>query len=85
MTGSASAFLGAGQFLFAAILSPLVGLIASRGMNEQVAMATIMVVTALLATVGLIVGHRAPKLQDDPVEPQSPTRGSAKPHAVTAE
>lgn len=53
VTGSASAFLGSGQFLMAGVLSPLVGLAAGVGLSQPVAMAAVMVVTALIATAGI--------------------------------
>ncbi|WIM72290.1 hypothetical protein QP028_14015 [Corynebacterium suedekumii] len=57
--GSASAFLGSGQFLLAGVLSPIVGLVASAGLSQPVAMAAVMVVTAIIATVGVHSGARA--------------------------
>jgi len=56
VTGSASAFMGSGQFIMAGNLSPLVGLAAGAGLSQPVAMTSVMVVTALIATVGLYSG-----------------------------
>lgn len=56
VTGSASAFMGAGQFIMAGLLSPLVGLVASAGISQPVAMTAVMVTTALIATAGLYSG-----------------------------
>ena len=56
VTGSASAFMGSGQFVMAGILSPLVGLAAAAGLSQPVAMTAVMVATALIATAGLYSG-----------------------------
>ncbi|MHA2789654.1 multidrug effflux MFS transporter [Corynebacterium sp. S7] len=58
-TGSASAFMGAGQFAIAGLISPLVGVIASAGVSQPVAMTAVMVATALIATASIGVGARA--------------------------
>lgn len=56
VTGSASAFMGAGQFAMAGILSPLVGLAAAAGMSQPVAMTAVMLATAIIAAVGIYTG-----------------------------
>ena len=56
VTGSASAFMGAGQFVMAGILSPLVGLAAAAGMSQPVAMTAVMLATAIIAAVGIYTG-----------------------------
>ncbi|RSZ61764.1 Bcr/CflA family efflux MFS transporter [Corynebacterium hylobatis] len=53
VTGSASAFMGSGQFIMAGALSPLVGLVAAAGVSQPVAMAAVMLGTAVIATVGV--------------------------------
>ncbi len=53
VTGSASAFMGSGQFVMAGILSPLVGLVAAAGVSQPVAMTAVMLGTAVIATVGV--------------------------------
>ncbi|MDO5512652.1 multidrug effflux MFS transporter [Corynebacterium sp.] len=58
VTGSASAFMGSGQFVMAGMLSPLVGLAAGAGLSQPVAMTAVMVVTALIATAGLYSAAR---------------------------
>ncbi len=59
VTGSASAFMGAGQFIMAGLLSPLVGLAASAGLSQPVAMTTVMALTALIAALGIHGGALA--------------------------
>ncbi len=59
VTGSASAFMGAGQFIMAGLLSPLVGLAASVGLSQPVAMTTVMALTALTAALGIHGGALA--------------------------
>ena len=59
VTGSASAFMGSGQFVMAGLLSPLVGLAAAAGMSQPVAMAVVMCVTAVIAAAGVWGGARA--------------------------
>ncbi|WP_460490627.1 MFS transporter, partial [Corynebacterium nasicanis] len=53
VTGSASAFMGSGQFVMAGVLSPLVGLAAAAGLSQPVAMAAVMVATAVVAALGV--------------------------------
>lgn len=55
VTGSASAFMGSGQFIMAGLLSPLVGLVAAAGVSQPVAMAAVMLGTAVIATLGVWV------------------------------
>lgn len=55
VTGSASAFMGSGQFILAGILSPLVGLVAAAGVSQPVAMTAVMLTTAVIATFGVWV------------------------------
>ena len=59
VTGSASAFMGSGQFIMAGLLSPLVGLAAAAGMSQPVAMTVVMLVTAVIAAAGVWGGARA--------------------------
>lgn len=59
VTGSASAFMGSGQFIMAGLLSPLVGLAAAAGMSQPVAMTVVMLVTAVIAAAGVWCGARA--------------------------
>ena len=56
VTGSASAFMGSGQFIMAGILSPLVGVAAAAGMSQPVAMTAVMVATAIIAALGIHSG-----------------------------
>ncbi|AJK69136.1 multidrug effflux MFS transporter [Corynebacterium marinum] len=58
VTGSASAFMGSGQFIMAGLLSPLVGLAAAAGMSQPVAMTVVMLVTAVIAAAGVWGGAR---------------------------
>lgn len=58
VTGSASAFMGSGQFIMAGLLSPLVGLAAAAGMSQPVAMTVVMLVTAVIAAAGVWCGAR---------------------------
>ena len=48
--------MGAGQFVMAGILSPLVGLAAAAGMSQPVAMTAVMLATAIIAAVGIYTG-----------------------------
>ena len=59
MAGSASAFMGSGQFIVAGLLSPLVGLAAAAGMSQPVAMTAVMLVCAVTATTSLHFAARA--------------------------
>ena len=59
LTGSASAFMGAGQFIVAGLLSPLVALAASLGLSSPVSMTVVMLATALLAAAGVWGGAKA--------------------------
>lgn len=61
LTGSASAFMGAGQFIVAGLLSPLVALAASLGLSSPVSMTVVMLATALLAAAGVWGGAKALK------------------------
>ena len=61
LTGSASAFMGAGQFIIAGLLSPLVALAAAAGLSQPLSMTAVMLVTALIATAGVWGGARAMK------------------------
>jgi MFS transporter, DHA1 family, multidrug resistance protein len=61
LTGSASAFMGAGQFIVAGLLSPLVALAASVGFSPPVSMTVVMLATALLAVAGVWGGAKALK------------------------
>ncbi|SMG10870.1 MFS transporter, DHA1 family, bicyclomycin/chloramphenicol resistance protein [Corynebacterium pollutisoli] len=58
VTGSASAFMGSGQFIMAGVLSPLVGVAAAAGMSQPVAMTAVMVATAAIAALGIHSGAR---------------------------
>ncbi|RNE49391.1 multidrug effflux MFS transporter [Corynebacterium alimapuense] len=58
IAGSASAFIGSGQFLIGGILSPIVGLAAAAGMSQPVAMTAVMFVTSLIAALGVRSGAR---------------------------
>jgi len=58
VTGSASAFMGSGQFIMAGVLSPLVGVAAAAGMSQPVAMTAVMVATAVIAALGIHSGAR---------------------------
>lgn len=58
VTGSASAFMGSGQFIMAGVLSPLVGVAAAAGMSQPVAMTAVMVTTAVIAALGIHSGAR---------------------------
>lgn len=58
VTGSASAFMGSGQFIMAGLLSPLVGIAAAAGMSQPVAMTVVMLVTAVIAAAGVWGGAR---------------------------
>ena len=59
LTGSASAFMGAGQFIVAGLLSPLVALAAAAGFSQPVSMTVVMLAAALLAVAGVWGGARA--------------------------
>lgn len=59
IAGSASAFMGSGQFIVAGLLSPLVGLAAAAGMSQPVAMTAVMLVCAVTATTSLHFAARA--------------------------
>ncbi|MFC3849823.1 multidrug effflux MFS transporter [Corynebacterium hansenii] len=59
IAGSASAFMGSGQFIVAGLLSPLVGAAAAAGMSQPVAMAAVMLVCAVTATASLHLAARA--------------------------
>ena len=68
IAGSASAFMGSGQFIVAGLLSPLVGVAAAAGMSQPVAMAVVMLACAATATASLHVAARAafPNSTDGP-------------------
>lgn len=52
LTGSASAFMGSGQFLMAGVLSPLVGLAAAAGMSQSMAMTGLYMGAGVLRSEG---------------------------------
>ena len=70
IAGSASAFMGSGQFIVAGLLSPLVGVAAAAGMSQPVAMAVVMLACAATATASLHVAARAafPNSTDGPTD-----------------
>ena len=70
IAGSASAFMGSGQFIVAGLLSPLVGVAAAAGMSQPVAMAAVMLACAATATASLHVAARAafPNSTDGPTD-----------------
>lgn len=70
IAGSASAFMGSGQFIVAGLLSPLVGVAAAAGMSQPVAMAAVMLACAATATASLHVAARAafPNATDGPTD-----------------
>lgn len=70
LTGTASAFLGAGQFLIAGILTPAVALLVGWGLVQAQAMSTVMLVVALIATAG-VWGASSLMKQDKAAEPAS--------------
>ncbi len=53
VTGTASAIMGAGQFMFAGIVSPVVGIVAGFGMSQPIAMAVVMFLACVVATIGI--------------------------------
>ncbi|AKK12076.1 multidrug effflux MFS transporter [Corynebacterium uterequi] len=53
VTGTASAILGAGQFLVAGIISPAVGALGASGVAQPVAMAAVMCAMCATASVGI--------------------------------
>ncbi len=62
VTGTASAIMGAGQFLFAGIVSPVVGIVAGFGMSQPIAMAIVMFLACVVATIGVqLIGARSAK------------------------
>lgn len=59
LTGSASAFMGAGQFLIAGLLAPTVAWVVARGLNQAQGMSVVMGLVALVAAVGVWSGGAA--------------------------
>ncbi|NLF29283.1 MAG: multidrug effflux MFS transporter [Planctomycetes bacterium] len=53
LTGSASAFMGAGQFLIAGLLAPAVAWVVAQGLSQAQGMAVVMAVVALIAAAGV--------------------------------
>ncbi|MDR7328971.1 multidrug effflux MFS transporter [Corynebacterium guangdongense] len=59
LTGSASAFMGAGQFLVAGLLAPTVAWVVAQGLNQAQGMAIVMGIVALAAAAGVWGGGAA--------------------------
>ncbi|WIM66843.1 multidrug effflux MFS transporter [Corynebacterium breve] len=55
LTGTASAIMGSGQFLFGGIVSPIVGVVAAWGISQPVAMTVVMLIACTIATFGIQV------------------------------
>lgn len=84
--GLASALLGAGQFAFAGVLSPLVGVAAAIGFSLPVAMASVMVLTSTAAAIALYTAaaaHNRRKAEAEAVGTQAEGE-QVKPATATA-
>ncbi len=66
LTGSASAFMGSGQFLLAGLLSPTVAWVVAQGLDQAQGMSVVMAVVALVATVGVWGGGAVRAGEDAP-------------------